>query len=100
MCRPYLSNSMSHSNSACCNERLGFQGNACDLLCASLVLARLGFTEFSSQEDSGPDSTVKVASVVHALSPGVAQVDRHIVLAERLGALAKYTRYGDKSATI
>ena len=39
-------------------------------------------TEFSSQEDSGPDTTVKVASMVRVLSPGAAQADRHIVLAE------------------
>ena len=39
-------------------------------------------TEFSSLEDSGPDTMMRVASVVHALSPGAAQADRHIVLAE------------------
>ena len=39
------------------------------------------FTEFS-QEDSRPDMAVRVASVVRALSPGMAHTDRHIVLAE------------------
>ena len=36
--------------------------------------------EFSSQEDSEADNTVKVASVVRALFPGAAQADSHIML--------------------
>ena len=35
-------------------------------------------TEFSSPEDSGPNTTVKVASVIHALPPGAVQADHHI----------------------
>ena len=36
--------------------------------------------EFSLQEDSEANNTVKVASVVCVLSPGAAQADCHIVL--------------------
>ena len=42
-------------------------------------------TKFSSQEDSGPKTTLKVASVVRALSPGAAQTDCHAVFNEHSG---------------
>ena len=41
--------------------------------------------EFSSQEDSAANDTVKVASVIRVLSPGVAQADHQIMLNQQGG---------------